>query len=318
MPHKTRSWGKFFVLGLAAIAVLSLAARAGVRDDIRRSFQVESGGTLTIDTQRGSIEVTAARGDSVEIEIQREARTSNSKTARDLFERFPIEFDQKGGDIFVTAEFTGGRLSRIWNDLRNKLQVKFIVTVPLEYNIDCLTRGGSIGVTGLHGRIKSKTSGGSLRFDGVIGPIEGETSGGGIRIGEVEGRVNVHTSGGSIQIDRARGEVTAHTSGGGISVNEVRGVISARTSGGSIKAHISQQPERNCRLQTSGGSVTVFLSDSIGMDVDAHTSGGSVSTEFPVTLKGTIKRNTLQAQLNGGGPELYLRTSGGSIRIRKK
>jgi len=134
----------------------------------------------------------------------------------------------------------------------------------------------------------------------------------------VDGRVDVHTSGGGITIDRARGDVEARTSGGGITVHEVTGTISARTSGGSVKAYISQQPEHACRLQTSGGSVTVYLSGGIGMVVDNHTSGGGIHTEFPVTLRGAVKRNTLQTELNGGGPELYLRTSGGSIYIKKK
>lgn len=53
------------------------------------------------------------------------------------------------------------------------------------------------------------------------------------------------------------------------------------------------------------------------MDVDAHTSGGRVRTEFPVTVRGTIKRNTLDAKINGGGPELYLRTSGGNVEINE-
>jgi hypothetical protein len=56
----------------------------------------------------------------------------------------------------------------------------------------------------------------------------------------------------------------------------------------------------------------------IGVDVNARTSGGSVHTEFPVTVQGEIKRSRLDAKLNGGGPELYLRTSGGSIYLKKK
>jgi hypothetical protein len=54
------------------------------------------------------------------------------------------------------------------------------------------------------------------------------------------------------------------------------------------------------------------------MDVNAHASGGHVSTDFPVTIQGEIDRSSLQAKINGGGPELYLRTSGGGIHIKKR
>ena len=56
----------------------------------------------------------------------------------------------------------------------------------------------------------------------------------------------------------------------------------------------------------------------MAVDVDAHASGGHVETDIPVTVQGEISRSTLKAKINGGGPELYLRTSGGSIHIKKR
>jgi len=55
----------------------------------------------------------------------------------------------------------------------------------------------------------------------------------------------------------------------------------------------------------------------VKLNLDAKTSGGRVHTDFPVTVRGEISRRMLKAELNGGGPELYLRTSGGSIHIRE-
>ena len=53
------------------------------------------------------------------------------------------------------------------------------------------------------------------------------------------------------------------------------------------------------------------------MYVDAHTSGGRINADFPLAIKGEISKNELKAELNNGGPELYLRTSGGSIYLKK-
>jgi len=236
-----------------------------------------------------------------------------------MLERFPIKFEQRGNDVYVTADARDDNLwRRFWNDVGKKLRIRYVCRVPEVYNVQLKTSGGSISVNDLEGRVVSRTSGGGLSFDNIAGDIEGRTSGGSIRIGEVFGDSHIHTSGGSITIDRARGSVDAHTSGGGITVMEVMGAIQAETSGGSIKAHISRQPEDSCRLTTSGGSVTITMAEDIRVDLDARTSGGSVRTDFPVTVQGKIKSSSLKASINGGGPELYLRSSGGSIILKKR
>jgi len=316
--HARKSY--FAILSLAVCTLmLSGAAYASIEDTIEKSFTVKPGGTLNIDTKRGSIEVEGHRGSTVEVKVIREVKTSDKEEARKILEKFMVDFDQRGDDITITATYDEKNLvKKLLNNINKKLRVKFVVSVPDVYNVNLQTSGGSIGVRGLEGRIMSRTSGGSLTFDGITGDIRGRTSGGSIKVGNVEGDTDIHTSGGSITIEKAAGQVDAHTSGGSITVHEVMGTIQADTSGGSIKAHISRQPESSCRLTSSGGSVTVYMADDIRVDVNARTSGGRVNTEFPVTVQGEIKRSQLQAKINGGGPELYLRTSGGSIYLKKK
>jgi DUF4097 and DUF4098 domain-containing protein YvlB len=295
---------------------------------------VGSGGTLNIETDVGSIEIQARKGNRVEIEILRKVDARSEGEIEAILEDFEIDFDHRGDDVHIIGEWKD-KSSRRWNRRRNRLKVRYLVSVPTRYNVDLHTSGGSISVDDLEGKVESRTSGGSLNFGDINGPVFGRTSGGsitlescdgtadlrtsggGIRIGDVDGNVDAHTSGGSITIDRARGEVNAGTSGGGIHVEEVMGAIEATTSGGSVTAHISQQPKSRCYLKTSGGSVKVYLTDDIAVDLDAKTSGGHVETDFPVTVQGRINKRSLQAKINGGGPEMVLRTSGGSIYLKK-
>ena len=307
-----------FIIFMTLTLCLAGTAAGSIKDTITKSFSVEPGGTLNIDTHRGSIEVVAETGNTVEVEIIREVKTSSEKEAQKVLDKFPIEFDQQGNNIYITAKSEERGLSKVWNDLFKKLRVKYIISVPTRYNVDLDTSGGSISVVGLEGRAVTKTSGGSLHFENIDGDIDGKTSGGSIKIGEVKGNTNARTSGGSITIERAEGDLDVHTSGGGITVHEVMGTIKADTSGGSIKAYISEQPRADCSLTTSGGSITVYMAEDTSVDVKAKTSGGSVSTDFPVTLRGEIKRDRLEAKINDGGPLLNLRTSGGSIRIKQK
>ncbi len=160
----------------------------------------------------------------------------------------------------------------------SRSSARFVVKVPQQYNVDLNTAGGSISVA------------------------------------DLQGTVNAYTSGGSIDLGKIQGEVKVHTSGGSIAVDEVSGNIDAHTSGGSIKARLSEQPTDDCRLRTSGGSVTAYLAPSIAVDLDAKTSGGSVRSDIEVD--GSVKKNRIRGKINGGGPKLELRTSGGSVRVR--
>jgi hypothetical protein len=310
LSFRTRSVPLFIALIIAVAAGTSFAS---IEDSINKSFTVAPGGLLTVDTARGSIEVTGDPGNRVDIEVIREAKTSDADQAKEIFGYLSLDFQQNGNDVTIKGVKTTESSKKL-----NKLRIKFILKVPQSYNVDLETSGGSISVDDLEGTVDIRTSGGSLGLNNIKGPVTGKTSGGSISIGTVDGNVKVNTSGGSISIENAYGTVNAHTSGGGITVNEVMGTIQAETSGGSVKAYISQQPKGDCRLKTSGGSITVYLAEDIALNVDAGTSGGSIHTDFPVTIQGKISKRELKAQINGGGPELYLHTSGGSIYIKKK
>ncbi len=310
---------------------------AAVEDHVERSFQVSPGGRLTVDSDRGSIEVGTGDRDVVDIKIERKVKKNGKWSIEEVLEDFPITFDHSDDGVTIRAKHNQEILRR-WGRERNRLRVKFLITVPQRYSVDLKTVGGGISVGDLEGEVRSQTAGGNLQIGKIKGPVWGRTSGGSIKlegtqgdadvktsggritIGSVAGAVEAKTSGGSISIDKATGGVNAKTSGGSITVEEVMGGINAKTSGGSIKAYISRQPEGDCSLETSGGSVTAYLVEDIAVGVDARTSGGSVSTDVPITtvVQGKARKNRLQGTINGGGPLLKLRTFGGSIRLHKK
>ena len=333
MARLTRISQVAVVLAAALVLVHAGMAYGAEENTITKSYKVEPGGKLVVDTDLGSIDVRGAEANSVDITVTREVRRGSEEKA---LAEFKLDFEQRGNDVYVTGDRDKHGISWFWDNLGNRLRVRFVITVPKAYNLDLKTSGGGIDIVDIKGRVESRTSGGSLSYDRITGNVLGKTSGGNIRIGAVDGEVEVHTSGGDIKIDetkgnvmartsggsirinRAGGEVDVHTSGGSISADDVMGALKADTSGGSVTATISVQPKSRCELTTSGGSITIYLAGNVAMDVNAHSSGGHVSTDFPVTLQGEIKRDSLQAKINGGGPELYLRTSGGGIHIRKK
>ncbi len=306
-------------ISLSTLILLMTAGMTAAEEtkEIIKEFKVSPGGELMLETDLGSVEVTSGSNDAVEISVFLEARTRDKDRAERMIEDFQIEFDQQGDNIEVVAEYDRQSSWNFWGSKKDQLKVEFEIKVPEEYDLLIETRGGSIAIGSLNGDIRVTTSGGSLYFENIKGPIRGRTSGGSIELASCTGTVDVKTSGGSISIGHVSGDVDAHTSGGSISVEEALGSINASTSGGSIKARLTRQPLDNCRLTTSGGNVTVYASPELAVELDAKTSSGRVKIDFPVSLDGRITDSAIRGSLNGGGPELYLRTSGGSINIRE-
>lgn len=290
------------VLVLAAFALPAALAAAEV--PLHRSFNVAPGGTLTLDADVGDIQVSPGAG-GVSIDVFRRGRA-----AQDL----EVSFDQQGNDVNVTARYQHG--SR-WFNWSGDLDARFVVTVPSRYNVRLNTSGGDIRVGDLQGEVRCKTSGGTIRTGNIGGPIDARTSGGDISVDGVTARADLHTSGGSIDVRHVGGDLYARTSGGGITIEEALGAVDAQTSGGSIRARLAQQPRGDSRLSTSGGGITLSVAANVAVDLDAHTSGGDVESDLPVLMVGRQNDSSLEGKINGGGPRLVLRSSGGGIRLRK-
>lgn len=310
-------------------AITLLAASTAFADVIRKGFPVADGGTLHLDGAYGNIKIVTG-GAGVAIEITRDA---NGNRGERRMREHKITFEQRGNDVVIDSDMDGDRIRWFsWDD--DDYEVQWNIRVPDRYNVDVSTSGGSIDLddiggtaeahtsggnirTGrLAGRSTLKTSGGNITVGGAAAELHVHTSGGSIDIGDTTGSVEAKTSGGSIRLAGVQGEVLARTSGGGIRIEDAAGSVDASTSGGSIHAHISRQPNGDSKLSTSGGAVVVTLAPSIAVDLDARASGGGVSSEVPITVQGTQDDDSLRGKINGGGPRLVLRSSGGGVRVK--
>ncbi len=321
-----------FLTGAVACSV-SPAAYAETEDCVEKSFAVRTGGQLTVNADRGSIDVTAAEGETVGVKVIRKAKGPSEAKEKEMLQDHELTFNPQGDKVEISARYKGG--DHLWQGWRNQLQVRFVISVPRKYNVDLKTAGGSITVSDLTGKVKVATSGGSLKIGSIQGPVWAKTAGGNVALagateaadlrtsggsidaGEVQGSLVAQTSGGSIIIRHARGNAVAKTSGGNITIDDVGGTIDASTSGGSVSARFAIQPKGNCSLRSSGGSIRADLSGTLAVDLDAKTSGGRVITDLPVTVRGEQKSHHLQGKINGGGPVLELKTSAGNVHLRK-
>lgn len=291
-----------FMLILAAILGTSIALAAQRTFDQR--LAAPPGGRLTFDADVGSVAVTG--GDVSQVVVHADFEGSQS-----FLDRLHVSAEQTSSGVTVSArlDHTG------WLDWLNlgSNRVQFTIEVPRAYPVDLRTAGGGIDVRNLNASVLGKTSGGGIHVQDIVGTVDVHTSGGGVSGERLNGSASLSSSGGSIDASDSTGDLDLRTSGGGIRIQNDDGKVDAHTSGGSIRAELRTNDGIN--LDTSGGSITLLLPQSAHGSLDAETSGGNVTSDLPFTTTGTVSGNHLHGTIGGGGPSIYLHTSGGSIRI---
>jgi hypothetical protein len=313
---------------MKVIAVLLLLgsdlAFAASEEQIDRTFPASSGGTLVVDVEFGSIDITTG-GANREVSVnvwRRVTRRSQAEEKRFLREH-PIEFLHEGNTVTVrcrSQELLSW--SRAWTKWfggwRNRDDGKLTILVPERFDARLNTSGDDVAVSGLAGNVTAGTSGGGLRFVRVHGRLDGVTSGGNIHITDCEGTIKARTSGGGIEVAGGGGSLNGETSGGRASVDNFAGPVSIKTSGGPIDAALPTPVPGDVTLSTSGGGVTVEVAEKTSFNLDAQTTGGDVTCDLPVTLQGRIGHGSVKGVVNDGGPAVVLRTSGGGIHVKKQ
>ena len=187
-----------------------------------------------------------------------------------------------------------------------------------------LTHSGEIRVESIGGPADLKSFGGDI----IVGPVQGDlkasTMAGDIRAEAVQGSVLADTAGGDIRIASASGSLDAKTAGGDIIVPSVGGSIRAVTAGGDVRIGVASPELRgSVTIHNSGGDVSLTLPAGAKADIELVVTGAedddlAIRSDFPdltVSRKHGVQRATVA--LNGGGEKVVVRTSSGTIRLKK-
>jgi DUF4097 and DUF4098 domain-containing protein YvlB len=270
-----------------ALVLLAVGSVHAAEKTLERTFTVSPGGTLIVDADSATVQVTGAATNQVTVHII--AHGSDKDLAATTLEAL-----QKGNGVTVTMRRSGkgnGFWSSSWNG-----EARIEITVPQQYGIDVHTSGGDVSLAGTTGSAALHTSGGEISARNVNGPVEAKTSGGGIHV------------------DSIHGDVDANTSGGDVRLLNVDGKIRGQTSGGDMQCTLAGT-NRGILLTTSGGSIRLTLPPATTGSIEASTSGGEISSQLAM-LTSEQRDGYTKASINGGGQPINVRTSGGDISLR--
>jgi len=224
----------------------------------------------------------------------------------------PPDFDGEvvrgdvGGDFLSTTAGGNYRIGRVSGRVR------------------ILTHSGEIRVASAGNGADLKTFGGDVVIGPVTGDLKVSTAAGDIRGGAITGSVNADTAGGDIRFERIGGTLDAKTAGGDVIAPFVGGGVRATTAGGDVRIAIgSRDLKGGVMIHDGGGDVSLSLPADCKAEVDLEVTGADdedtmIRTDFPgLTVTRRPGTQRLTGSINGGGEKVVIRTSSGSIRLRK-
>ncbi len=209
-----------FLLGITALIInlscgITAAFAHDAPQDIKGNFHVKPGGTLTVDSEIGTINVQTADKNEVKVVVTREVEGKLDSIAQKALTDFEVTFEQNNSDIRIEGKFKRDR--RYWMKNGHPLRFHFQVTVPSQSNVDLKTAAaGAIHVDNLDGTVRAKTSIGNIHLGEIQGAVWGKTGGPGkITLKGCQSDVDLESGVGNIELVTVAGKVIAKTGGPG-------------------------------------------------------------------------------------------------------
>jgi hypothetical protein len=206
-------------------------------------------------------------------------------------------------------------------------------------DVDIETRKSDIKVSDTRGSIKISGHGGEINVSGATGglTIDGEFYGAiradklakGVRfvshrtdltLSQLAG--HMEASPGHLEIYDAPGNVTVRTQDD-ITLENTGGKVKIENRRGSVEVRFSAPPKDDIEIDNASAGITLSLPESSSFEIVADCHSGDIDSEFQAdSLKLTSGSKSGDSHLegkygSGRGPKIILKTSYGSISIRK-
>lgn len=272
---------------------------------------VPAGGWLRIRNLAGTVEVTRASGNTIEVhatpEPESDRWTWNAKPSE------PVRFvtQRQGSEVVVCAisntmpHCDANDLSSPnsgWNDDWHPRAMHVVVRLPAGVSLQAGTMHGDLTIADASAEVVARSGHGT------------------ISVRDVTGVVTANSGHGDVNVIGAASRVTANTGHGTIHVSSA-GAVHATTGHGDVVVELASAAalgSNDMMFKTGHGNISVSAPKSLSGDIDLHTDRGNISSDFPLTVAdhGRYARTgSAHGILGSGGRTVRLSSGHGDVRL---
>lgn len=258
----------------------------GQSKDFTDTVDFEPGGSLRINTQRGTVKLTTWDQASVEVFARIEAPDGVRRSyAEEAVEAARVE-------VYGTAR---------------SLTIRSVYDDVPYYDDDDDGWGHSRRLPNIHYEIKAPKR---LNLDMELERVNST-------LDDIEGRVHIEAERGDINGRNWQGEIDMRLERGEVRLSDITGSIDLdleRVNMDIVRWRING----DSRVSAERGGVTLELPEAQGFDLRADFgSRGDFDSDFQITTQ-TFRRNRIEGKINGGGPRLSLQGERTEFRLRRQ
>ena len=245
------------VLLTSAACEIDFVPRAEAREEWKKTYTVEAGGSLEIENGNGKIVVRPGSGPDIEIVATRIAKAGTEEDAKKLLDEMAIREDVSASGVRLSS-----RVSRInWGG--TQYQVNYEVRAPAGLALTLAATNGTIDVADWDGRVEMSATNGTLDASGLSGGVKAGTTNGriDIRLDALhEDGVTLETTNGRVTLEvprDAQGRVIARVTNGSIDVDGLNADPSASNTRRRYEATINGGGGPTISIETTNGAISV-------------------------------------------------------------
>ena len=300
-------------LGLASLA--AVFGRAAERE-FERTFPVEPGCTVKLDTYRGSIEIVEGDRPEVHVTVHMEIGSDTEEEAARVYAGLRLEAVQDGNTVTLRARNPREtRVRFVWED-KNQIDQAWRITVPRQCNVDLTTLSGGITIGSLTGHMVARTERGTIYLKRIDGSVDAATEIGDVIVSRCSGDLKARVLRGTIRLGTIGGFVEAKNATGDIEVLAARGGINALVDSGDVYVGFPRDTVGPAQIKSSGGSIYAKIDPAANCVVSAKSFWGHVDSLLPMQVDaGAHGKSKLAGRLGQGGPQLNFYANGGHVKL---
>jgi len=345
---------QFKAVALLAVLTLVLALPGQAQDDkkISKQYSVSANTELSIDNRFGLVEVKTWAKNEVTVDIIIKVDGRNERNTQELLDRIDIEIRDSSPKTSLYFK-TLIRSTRNWNN-NGDFSIDYQVNMPKSMSLDLSNAHGETYIADIDGEVRLESRHGRLRA-GKLGKADVEVEFGdanidGIGLGNVQirhcGRVNVEQLG-NVEVNSAHSNIEIEQGGdleveaqhGNVRVRQVAS-LDADMAHGNLRvgklseslyvrarhsnAEVNEVMNSFTRIDLDGEFTDFDLNvqDGAGFDFNGRFRHGTLKYDrndydFPIAIKENTESEYRGKVGGSGNARVDVRTSHGSLRLRK-
>jgi Toastrack DUF4097 len=258
-------------------------SRRGPEQTERFSKVIRSGrnATLYLESLSGTVSVTGADGDEIQIDALKRVRSRDENRARAFLANLEVRVVERVGRVEVRTVFPrpSGSLSAA---------VDFTIRVPTESAVELKSVSGDLRVTNVRGQLRLESMSGDVRVGQAPRLALAKTMSGDVEVisAAMDGELNASSMSGSVTVKDVKARVIdLNTVSGNLIVVDVdsdRARLKSIT--GDLQFAGTIHKTGRYDLNTHSGRILFAVPASVGFEVDASTFMGNLRSDLPLTI----------------------------------